>query len=146
MARREIKFRFYDKRIGIMTKPFGIGVIYENINEYVRNCRDGNYVANWLDIISMQFTGLKDLKEKYIYEGDILKVGENLICEIVFVETNVEDYGDEIHSAFHAKIYKHNKIIPLDSYLKNNCIVIGNIYQNPELLSANKDKLSEPKV
>jgi uncharacterized phage protein (TIGR01671 family) len=82
----------------------------------------------------MQKTGINDIKGKAIFEGDILKVGENLVCEIVYVEKNVEDYGDEIHSAFHAKVYRHNKTIPLDSYLKNNCVLIGNVYENPELV------------
>ena len=82
----------------------------------------------------MQFTGLHDKNGKEIYEGDILNVGENLVCEIVYVDKNVEDYGDEIHCAFHAKVYIHNKTIPLDSYLKNNCEIIGNIHENPELL------------
>ena len=86
------------------------------------------------DDILMQFTGLYDKNGKEIYEGDILNVGENLVCEIVYVDKNVEDYGDEIHCAFHAKVYIHNKTIPLDSYLKNNCEIIGNIYENPELL------------
>ena len=81
-----------------------------------------------------QMIGLKDIKSgEDIYEGDVLKVGENLICEIFFIENNVEDYGDEIHSAFHAKILKHNKIIPIDSYFKNNCVRLGNIFDNPEL-------------
>ena len=87
------------------------------------------------DDILMQFTGLYDKNGKEIYEGDILNVGENLVCEIVYVDKNVEDYGDEIHCAFHAKVYIHNKTIPLDSYLKNNCEIIGNIHENPELLN-----------
>ncbi len=89
---------------------------------------------NILDCKVLRFTGIKDITDKDIYEGDILKVGENLVCEIVYIEKNVEDYGDEIHSAFHAKVYTHNKTIPLDSYLKNNCVLIGNVYENPELV------------
>ena len=81
-----------------------------------------------------QFTGIHDKNGKGIYEFDILNVGENLVCEIVYVDKNVEDYGDEIHCAFHAKVYIHNKTIPLDSYLKNNCEVIGNIYEDSCLL------------
>ena len=81
-----------------------------------------------------QFTGLHDKNGKEIYEGDILNVGENLVCEIVYVDKNVEYYGDEIHCAFHAKVYIHNKTIPLDSYLKNNCEIIGNIHEDSCLL------------
>ena len=82
----------------------------------------------------MQYIGIKDIKNNDVYEGDILEVGENLIAEIVFIGLNTKDYGDEIHSAFHAKVYRHDKIIPIDSYFHNNCKVIGNIYENKELL------------
>lgn len=86
-----------------------------------------------------QFTGLLDKNGKKIFEGDILNVGENLIGNIVFIDNNCEDYGDEIHSAFHYSINNHNKIVPLDSYFKNNCKIIGNIHDNPEI---EKEKLT----
>ena len=87
------------------------------------------------DDILMQFTGLYDKNGKEIYEGDILTVGENLICEIIYIGNNSDDYGDEINCAFHAKVFKHDKIIPLDGYLKKYCEVIGNIYENHDLLN-----------
>jgi len=122
MKQRELKFRAFDDG-KMLTMPLDTNF---GISRFFGILRD--------DAIVMQFTGIKDITDKDIYEGDILKVGENLICEIVFVEKNVEDYGDEIHSAFHAKVYRHNKTIPLDSYLKNNCVLIGNVYENSNLV------------
>ena len=116
-----IKFRAFDD--GKMIYPTGA---LSKLKRFINVIRE--------DAIIMQFTGLHDKNGKEIYEGDILNVGENLVCEIVYVDKNVEDYGDEIHCAFHAKVYIHNKTIPLDSYLKNNCEIIGNIHENPELL------------
>ena len=116
-----IKFRAFDD--GKMIYPT---VELSKLKRFINVIRE--------DAIIMQFTGLHDKNGKEIYEGDILNVGENLVCEIVYVDKNVEDYGDEIHCAFHAKVYIHNKTIPLDSYLKNNCEIIGNIHENQELL------------
>ena len=116
-----IKFRAFDD--GKMIYPTGA---LSKLKRFINVIRE--------DAIIMQFTGLHDKNGKEIYEGDILNVGENLVCEIVYVDKNVEDYGDEIHCAFHAKVYIHNKTIPLDSYLKNNCEIIGNIHENQELL------------
>jgi uncharacterized phage protein (TIGR01671 family) len=122
MKQRELRFRAFDDG-KMLTMPLDTNF---EISRFFGILRD--------NAIVMQFTGIKDITDKDIYEGDILKVGENLICEIVFVEKNVDDYGDEIHSAFHAKVYRHNKTIPLDSYLKNNCVLIGNVYENSNLI------------
>lgn len=76
-----------------------------------------------------QFTGLCDMEGNRIFEGDVLKVGENLTCEVVYIGTNSDDYGDEINASFHAKIHQHDKIIPLDGYLKKYCTITGNTFQ-----------------
>ena len=120
---KPIKFRIFNKKIKSYIDIHSSAIMIDELN----NLND--------NLIVEQFTGLHDKNGKEIYEGDILNVGEYLVCEIVYVDKNVEDYGDEIHCAFHAKVYIHNKTIPLDSYLKNNCEIIGNIHENPELLT-----------
>ena len=119
---RTLKFRIFNKKIKSYIDIYLSAIMIDELNDLNEH------------LIVEQFTGLHDKNGKEIYEGDILNVGENLVCEIVYVDKNVEDYGDEIHCAFHAKVYIHNKTIPLDSYLKNNCEIIGSIYENPELL------------
>ena len=120
---RKIKFRIFNKKIKSYIDIHSSAIMIDELNDLNDN------------LIVEQFTGLHDKNGKEIYEGDILTVGENLTCEIIYIGNNSDDYGDEINCAFHAKVFIHNKLIPLDGYLKKYCEVIGNTYENQELLN-----------
>ena len=72
----------------------------------------------------MQFTGLHDRNGRDIYEGDIIKSIKS-IGEIVFLLGCFE-------IKWHKNSIGFNNI--LDIHARNDGIVIGNIYENPELL------------
>ena len=131
-TQREIKFRAWDTNSGKMAdidmraylEPHGLN---ETIEQHTK---DG--------LVLMQYTGLKDKNGKEIYEGDILRIGEDDEddrAEIVKVEW-LERYprnGAEM-CAFMLVGAWDKEFAHFYDYAFCGLEVIGNIYENPELL------------
>ncbi|MEO2600997.1 YopX family protein [Clostridium butyricum] len=121
---REIKFRAWYK--GVHSGE----MIYDIQNEFEERINLGmdsfGHYLNKDSFEVMQYTGLKDCKGKEIYEGDIAIVN-NKIFKIVYSKGSFVIYNgnSNIHLIYDLNI-EDNKI--------NNMEVIGNIYENPELL------------
>ena len=115
---REIKFRAWDKKYNLMERGlFGIrsdGLVSSNSGPD--------------NVVLMQFTGLKDAKGQDIYEGDVLSFLANR-------EPHVVEFRN---GAFMVDGFKGGLTNDGYYYLGNCrvdvCEVIGNIYENPELL------------
>lgn len=78
----------------------------------------------------MQYTGLKDINGKEIYEGDILYHEH-------FKEKYKIIYDNECSCFIAEDFYKSYQDVPWDFFGEDyykNFYVIGNIYENPELL------------
>lgn len=128
---REIKFRAWDafreqmiyegwavkfkpereKVSGIMLEP-----------DQTPNCE--RIYGEWNDsesIVLMQFTGLKDKNEKEIWEGDIIK---NVQADVNVVNFDYGCWGYENYHAGHLPLFGDAE----------RSEVIGNIYENPELI------------
>ena len=84
------------------------------------------------DWILMQYTGLKDKTRteefpsgKEIYEGDIVEWPH------LQPEANEVYYNSEEVHYYTRPLDKDRE---MESYLDSQCVIIGNIYENPELL------------
>ena len=84
------------------------------------------------DFILMQSTGLKDKNGKEIYEGDIVKyeAGCNTVTEEVAYDKNFAGFG--VRDADIDIIFTFLQLADVVDLISLE--VVGNIYQNPELL------------
>ena len=81
-------------------------------------------------LIIQQYTGLKDKAGREIYEGDIVKARHEGIklLKIVFVN------GGFVDIPIDGEVENYSSLLIPDNSLLRDCEVIGNIYENPELL------------
>jgi uncharacterized phage protein (TIGR01671 family) len=130
---REIKFRAFDKKendmvYGILPLSDGTFLI-ENANseKFVDIYCDDNLAPN--NYVIMQLTGLKDKNGKDIYEEDIYKY-RSKIYKVYFSDSFAGVRIKEIVKPGNMSIHTS---IQADTDVEAE--VIGNIYENPELLS-----------
>lgn len=112
---REIKFRAWDKSNKEMNNIESINFQERRVYKDIVSYRKFN------DIELMEYTGLKDMKGKEIYEGDIL------------FESSSEEYFKVVfeNGSFRAEADGYS--LDLEDY-DDICEVVGNIYENPELM------------
>jgi hypothetical protein len=123
---REIKFRAFDKENKIMYYLIGFRKNNSEIRIwYKKDDLIYNQSFNEKNIFLMQYAGLKNNEE--LYEGDIIKSGDSITC------IEWEDYIDQDFYWGNACGFVFN-FNPDKMDNDNNIEVIGNIYENPELL------------
>ena len=131
---REFKFRAWDEQNKVMHSDF----------QYIQTGIGG---ADWTVFISdmhkldmepyplknpyfqqqlkkMQFTGIKDKNGLDIYEGDIIAKPENVWGIMVWKAPSFEVTVDKTQSSLYSLAYFED------------AIVVGNIYENPELITS----------
>ena len=120
---REIKFRVWNKELEfmVMIEPIShIKWFLDNTFYFDSNTMESESFRTKIeDVILMQYTGLKDKNGKEIYESDIIDT----------------DYGTSI-VFFEDGRFRYEFSLDIDDlhYVANECKIIGNIHENPELL------------
>jgi hypothetical protein len=113
---REIKFRAWDVKNKEMLEDYPAPDDYVDIN---------NIFYSWADeYVPMQFTGLKDKNSKEIYEGDILAD----IYRVEWDEGGMKYILTWTQDGYYS--------MELNELTWEDTVVIGNIYENPELIKS----------
>jgi len=159
---REIKFRAwlkYRKEIVNVEEIDFMNKVINYIDNDYENNRQEIIGACFEDIELMQYIGLKDKNGKEIYEGDILLSATEdgvFLISIDFGDPDREDINtlkgfkmkiEKVLSESQYFEYFNNKLIKLinkysipvevynnEKYISDGWWIIGNIYENPELL------------
>ena len=136
---RPIKFRVWDKDAKKM-HPVGNITFDPELEVSVLNYNSESFsvVPKYQPhLVLMQYTGLEDSEDQEIFEGDILKVtaddGFAYVAEVKY-------FGGDDYPAFDlASVpapwnYDSNVLATIAQAGVETCEVVGNIYENPELL------------
>jgi uncharacterized phage protein (TIGR01671 family) len=128
---REIKFRAWNKEHGEMCYSMKT-TLFEKREFYPFGIEVGfsHYPQEGWEL--MQYTGLKDKNGKEIYEGDIVRDSTMTYLGIIAWNT-----GD---CSFDVKSTKTGMHYGIGISRQNDLEIVGNIYENPELLEDKPDE------
>jgi uncharacterized phage protein (TIGR01671 family) len=129
---REIKFRAWNKR----NQNWLNSEIMIDCDGLVYDC-DSHYLSelDQSEIELVQFTGLLDRNGKEIFENDIIKIIMTN-CRTLKFEIFIDlVYWSKTDAMFCLKKLSRNML----TLQTQNVEIIGNVYQNPELLGGEND-------
>lgn len=129
---REIKFRLWDEVQKIMYQPEQADFLIQTdgkVNSHELGILEGYFHTPQL--LPLQYTGLKDKNGVQIYEGDVLMVPD--LYETP-ENTSASFHNEEINYTLGCFYSGGKPMFDCWDYLSDEAEVIGNIYENPELM------------
>ena len=126
----KIKFRVWDLDEKKMKTVNSIDFTNDLITVYDKESLE--HVLSFGDVDLMQFTGITDVYDKGIYDGDIVEISSELSDETY--KMIVEFYEDTASFVLKPLNKAITRIDYLSCYNKTDYKVIGNFYENKELL------------
>lgn len=142
------KFRVWNKEQNRFPHSFFCSITASGILVISQGIEGNKYIIDDDNYVIQQCTGLKDKNGKLIYEGDIIKINTwfDKIVSDNFEYRDEDEKGFALYqiffnqekARFEAKCIKYTKVKPyrcfLLEYVPTNNEVIGNIYENEDLL------------
>ena len=120
------KFRAWNLEKGIM--HYNAEDTYDGISNNSIAHSNFSAVLEDNEYVVMQCTGIKDVKGNIIYEGDILKVINGSVCGMKVKGTVVVEWNG---TGWNINNWEYDDTHSYE--------IIGNIYENKELLNGNKN-------
>lgn len=156
---REIKYRAWLKEEKRMVNVETLSLDYQQISykpfkeedlefqEHLKSVMPGKFQgclssSLFKEIELMQYIGFKDTKGKEMYEGDIVVINTELFDDLIgIIKFGTKEYKDGSNRSYNYGFYIDIQNPPYSSmsgsliwYLRNKVEVIGNIYENEDLI------------
>jgi len=136
---RTIKFRAWNKSTKIMVDLLKITplALSDSMNTQLElQGMSGLFIPFSKEFELLQFTGLLDKNGKEIYEGDIMSDNCGNKFTVIFSDKLVWDGSGSEHSGFYFNYYPdEDGYIDMDFHTTPlEYHIIGNIFENPELI------------
>lgn len=124
---QEVKYQLWDARFKVMNK-----VLFLDLVEGAAFVEMDGAPSEWVGVedgvVLRQYTGIKDKNDREIYDGDIVRCFSHSISKVELKKGCFGLITDGLHEPYFAPF--------TDIY--GYCEILGNIYENPELLEVSK--------